>query len=622
MMNLENHNFIPDNNNNLIQFPDPNQTESANSATHPANNRHVAKHIYAVDSRQRDYKYFPDANNYSIPIPDIYRNVTAIELKAAMLPRTEYNVHSSNKTIDFSIGDYINNVKFKNVRFYNKNQPLTTGTYSLNIEEPYYHWGTKAEIDVNVDSNGRVQQPINIINAGSGYSFSNPPRITLLNNSSEFIIPLIGEQFSAKLREGQYTIGGNPELRDSTTSTDIQSWTPFKLINEVECAMSHAILNDSEYCYSRRPYTSYPTGTSIGDINDYPLLFSVRAMSQYPNINSYQNIRNLPENYETNSCLFNRLYFSNMLIFKTDNEPSSNILTDTNGYSYEILKQTMIPNSNQYIIYCKLNDSLNKVSGNYWNGINNISVTDGTNDFNIEPAHFELLFATGDNQIINSASLLGFNKRNYFNPVKIDSIKNSNNSIIVPESPTYTTDNDWYLYGDPEYVALSFKSPNATSSFSEANERVDSENNSNISGVFSCLIFDSVNPAVLQDLSSGPQLSSFGSMSINNNDTMKSFINTDSNFNEVKLLSGNIGNQNTNALRHPGILKALRGADFDEKKIEFVQPIATLSTIDIRFTKFSKDERGTKDELYQFNGKEHLLIFEISCNDVKTGNKY
>ena len=67
-----------------------------NEVTHPADLKcKPAKHILAIDSRQRDFIKFPHPNCYSIDIPN-YNNVTGIELKAAMLPRTEYNVNSCN----------------------------------------------------------------------------------------------------------------------------------------------------------------------------------------------------------------------------------------------------------------------------------------------------------------------------------------------------------------------------------------------------------------------------------------------------------------------------------------------------------------------------------------------
>ena len=117
MQNFSNNDYSSNslNSSNNISFyhqlPDPSQNEPFNKATHQSNKAIISKHIFAVDSRQRNFKQFPDANSYSIEIPERYRNVTSIELKAAMLPRTEYNVNGSNKYMDISVGDFLYSIK-------------------------------------------------------------------------------------------------------------------------------------------------------------------------------------------------------------------------------------------------------------------------------------------------------------------------------------------------------------------------------------------------------------------------------------------------------------------------------------------------------------------------------
>ena len=81
IQNFANDNYNPEVS-NYIQFPDPSQNEPFNRATFPSDKPIIAKHIFAVDSRQRDYNIYPYANNYYVPIPERYRNVTGIELKS------------------------------------------------------------------------------------------------------------------------------------------------------------------------------------------------------------------------------------------------------------------------------------------------------------------------------------------------------------------------------------------------------------------------------------------------------------------------------------------------------------------------------------------------------------
>ena len=652
MQNFENNNNLPPIN-QYVQYPDPQTNEPFNRATHPAEKPVINKHIFAIDSRQRDYNVYPHANNYHLPIPDRYRNVTSIELKAAMLPRTEYNVNSTNKHIDFSVGDYISEIKVNNANVtYSSNGstlPAPAGTYTVEITNSINGVGIGADIEVLVDSYGKIKHTSFLINdAGSGYSYSNPPNAKIIGapGGGQFtanISVIVGIQYNAVLREGQYVIGGNPQFFNTDTPANLeQSWTPTNLVCEIENALSNAILQDPDYCYKRK---SWITGDTVSHTDDYPLLFTTRLMSQYPTIDTYDSDapasgdRVSENNYNTNSCKFNRMYFTNVLCFKmTDISggyiPSNgDIFTDSlSPPGYKILHNILMPGTNaSYIVYCSLTDS-----SLLWPGLTeglctSTSPAGPTFQCNIIP--WEMLFATGDNQVINSASLLGFNKRNYSAKsvggvgVDNDVIQVSNLPVgawsgsLVPRGLSFSTENDYYLFGDPEYIVLSFRPKYGGNNITGINDRVDSNDNSNINRVFACLVYDTVLPAVLQDVSSGASDCVIGSISSSNNKNLNTFMNYDKNFSEVKQLTGNSGSQNASYNRPAGQLKAMKGADFDRKIVEFPQPIAQIFDINIRFTKFSKGPVGTDSELYNFQGKEHLLLFEITCGDLMTGRR-
>ena len=388
--------------------------------------------------------------------------------------------------------------------------------------------------------------------------------------------------------------------------------------------MSYAILQNSDYCYSRIPWTSSPSTA-----NDYPLLFTVRIMSQYPELPTYDSLttptRSIPENYETNACNFNRIYTTNCLIFKTSISHSVNDNFTVDGFNYEVLKVDTIKlgANNQYIIYCKLTSAL---SSN-WTGLSSSNA-----DYKI--AHWEYLFATGNNQVINSASLIGYNKKNYyFNsttknknfiniPIEVEhTVGSGGNTTLVPSGITYASENDYYLFGDPDYTVLSFRPRFGGNTISGINDRVDSQPNTNIDRVFACLIFDSTQPAVLQDMSSGKSMATIGSVASSNNSS-STFINYDKTYDEVKQLTGNSGAQNVSYNKAPGMLRAQKGHDFDRKVVDFPQPVAQIFDINIRFSKFSKLGKGDDEELYNFHGKEHLLLFEITCSDLMTGKRF
>ena len=623
MQNFVNNNYDP-NITYFNQLPNPSTNEPFNKATHPADKPIVAKHIFSIDSRQRDYDKYPNANNYYMSIPERYRNVTSIELKAAMLPRTEYNVNGSNKYLDFSVGDYISKIDIIGPAYITKlGKPLGQGIHKLTIGDPIligdHITQVKADIDVELNIDSKIIRFI-YNNQGSGYSFAKPPRVSL-GDFNDFKVT-IGTEYYAKLREGQYVIGGNPQFTDISANTTSSSWVPNNLIAEIENSLSYAILQDSvanapDYCYSRIPWTSLPSG-----YKDYPLLFSVRLMSQYPSLPTYDSssTRTLPENFETNACNFNRMYTTNCLIFKTSilQNVGDNFTID--GFTYNVLKVDTInlDTINNYILYCELTNPMG------WSGLSN------NDDYKI--CHWEYLFATGNNQVINSASLIGYNKRNYYYN---STIKNRNfinipikvqhaiggDTTLVPSGITYSSENDYYLFGDPEYSILSFRPRYGGNTISGINDRVDSQPNTNIDKVFACLIFDSTQPAVLQDVSSGKSISTIGSVG-NSNNSSSTFINYDTNFDDVKHLTGNSGTQNVSYNRAPGMLRAQKGHDFDKKIVDFPQPIAQIFDINIRFSKFSKLGKGEDDELYDFHGKEHLLLFEITCNDYMTGKRF
>ncbi len=619
MQNFVNDNYDP-NITFFNQLPDPAINEPFNRATHPADKPVVAKHIFAIDSRQRDYDKYPNANNYNMSIPERYRNVTSIELKAAMLPRTEYNVNGSNKYLDFAVGDYISNIETIGPAYItNLGKPLEQGIHKLTIEGPIligeHITQVQADIEVELSVDSKIIKYI-YNNQGSGYSFSKPPRISI-GDFTNFKVT-VGVEYYGALREGQYVIGGNPQFTEFETGSINSSWVPNNLLAEIENTMSYAILQDSDYCYSRTPWTSNSSNET-----DYPLLFTVRIMSQYPSLPTYDPLefRSSPQNYETNACNFNRVYTTNCLIFKTRINHSIDSMFNDGIYMYKVKKVDTIKldTVNDYILYCEL---VNPSSG--WTGLSPSS------DYSI--AHWEYLFATGDNQVVNSASLIGYNKKNYYFNSKTKNrsfinipieVKHAvgGNTTLVPRGITYSSENDYYLFGDPEYSILSFRPRFGGNTISGINDRVDSQPNTNIDRVFACLIFDSTQPAVLQDMSSGKSMATIGSAASSNNNT-STFINYDKNYNEVKQLTGNSGTQNVSYNRAPGMLRAQKGADFDRKVVDFPQPVAQIFDMNIRFSKFSKLGKGEDDELYNFHGKEHLLLFEITCSDFMTGKRF
>lgn len=249
-------------------------------ASHPTEKVSDERHIFVIDSRQRDCKLYPSPSFYRIPVGDIYKNVNSIELMGCMLPKTSYNVHSSNNNIDFNIGD---SVTFINVIDSGSGY---TSAPSVFIASPS-GGGVQATATANIDpiKSNIVSITINI--PGSGYSQSLAPIIIIgppnTNGGVQATaVASVGITYTATLRVGQYTLGGNPEPGVTTE--------PSGLVNEIQNSLNYAV-NGGVYD---------PSSTSP---------FAVRVVSQYPTLDANPGS---PDAFQTNACQFNRLQITNV----------------------------------------------------------------------------------------------------------------------------------------------------------------------------------------------------------------------------------------------------------------------------------------------------------------------
>jgi hypothetical protein len=76
----------------------------------PTNKKVVTKHNIIIDSRSRNYSIYPSPSKYLIDLMEPHRNVQRIELIAAMLPKTEYNVSSENNLLLVTINGITENL--------------------------------------------------------------------------------------------------------------------------------------------------------------------------------------------------------------------------------------------------------------------------------------------------------------------------------------------------------------------------------------------------------------------------------------------------------------------------------------------------------------------------------
>ena len=60
--------------------------------------------LFAIDSAMRDKIAYPTPSDYYIPFPQSFRNVCAIDLVDASVPRTEYSVESYSNSVTYAPG--------------------------------------------------------------------------------------------------------------------------------------------------------------------------------------------------------------------------------------------------------------------------------------------------------------------------------------------------------------------------------------------------------------------------------------------------------------------------------------------------------------------------------------
>ncbi len=74
----------------------------------PKKGKVISKHTVIVDSRQRNYSIYPTPSEYLIELMEPHRNVERIELIAAMMPKTEYNINTENNLLLVTINGQTN----------------------------------------------------------------------------------------------------------------------------------------------------------------------------------------------------------------------------------------------------------------------------------------------------------------------------------------------------------------------------------------------------------------------------------------------------------------------------------------------------------------------------------
>lgn len=204
----------------------------------------------------------------------------------------------------------------------------------------------------------------------------------------------------------------------------------------------------------------------------------------------------------------------------------------------------------------------------------------------VQSPFLELLWSNKDTFDSSAINIMGFgtkvSSQKFTSGVNLPPLDQTNNTFsgtIWSKYPIIGR-NNYDIIDSPIYAILSF------SEYSQTGDRIESTN-SFLDKAFGTIVFDANSPNVIFRT---PE------ETLPNPGTGPSSYNT--------------------LLSKPGMLKAIKGQDFDTKLLSFgPSPIAELNGITICFRKFNGD-------LIDFHGREHMLIFSINAEDINSGNKW
>lgn len=472
---------------------------------HPSKIISGSEHIYIIDSRERDLQLFPNPAVYSLMLPDKFKNVTSIDLRGSVMPKTETNVNSENNNICFNVEDYVTSISIKN-----QGMNYVDGIYTtpdIQVTNPSITGGTQAVVSATV-LNGRFVS-ISIVNPGTGY---------LRGSYGNFEIPADGFY----IRSGATIINNVPFVGNTRTKAEFN----LEIGNEII-----ATLRIGQYDFAS------PNDSVAGLCREV-----TRALQE-----------------ATQDAI------DSGIIVPEVGGPQ----TGVQYFPYSVLDS----NDGSCFLYTP-NENASENS--------NVCVQRGSDDGTYTQDPFlELLFGTGssDSQMTN---VLGFGSE-YIPTLTSSPLDQTSGAFVyagVWESLPVAGKKPYCLTCFPKYCILSFgATPN------DSTDRIESTNET-LDKAFATLIFDG-----------------------NSQDTIwREPTNTP--------VPGE-GNSNYSTLiNKPGVLKGIKGHDFDDKILRFgPAPLAELKAISVRFQKINGD-------LYDFKGQDHLLIFNIGANDINSGNKW
>lgn len=198
--------IVTDNAAVLQTYPEPLQKQRDEHE-----NRLMEDHILVIDSRDRNYDDHPSPNSYRFSFDHPYDNIVSISLLSAEVPKSQYNVNSSNNKIYFQetnaqvsggtfleatipVGDYT--LATLKTALESAMNGVGTATYTLDITT------NAAQSKVALSSTLGGVDLFNLLFNGGTENFGNKTRSVYRDSS---IGPVLGFNRTDKTESGSYT---------------------------------------------------------------------------------------------------------------------------------------------------------------------------------------------------------------------------------------------------------------------------------------------------------------------------------------------------------------------------------------------------------------------------------
>ena len=283
----------------------------------PKRNKLVTKHYIVVDSRQRNYSLYPNPNNYFVELFESLHSVERLELTAAVLPKTEYNVNSENNLLIVTVGGITKKLFLTPGQYLIGSNVYGSPDYLSNGDNTTL-WGLIGELKKVLNqafSNfdvflATVPSPEDIAfpGTGTGSNASVLNRVVITNSSSDFIIDFTNNNYTSgspfrvlgfdkaviNSATGNYIYGSDDSGKCSVNDLFVSN--PYQItINSLVGKYDYNLLDDPKYIimkleFGKNANMSVDRTESIDVATNRKFAMVIYDANEVDNIQTYNSI--------------------------------------------------------------------------------------------------------------------------------------------------------------------------------------------------------------------------------------------------------------------------------------------------------------------------------------------